>query len=134
MTKHEISSLYSFLCTITVYCIQFLIINIWLLQIILLLNCNTSTFLEHTAKYFNSITGGVQIPKMISSSDPKPSPQMHTNTHLDLRDGESYSGDDSRFSLLFSLLQPQAGRPTAQSDKTDRNQHMLTNVSCFLKH
>jgi hypothetical protein len=53
------------------------------------------------------------------------------NTHLDLRDGESYSGDESRLSLLLSLLQPQAGSPTAQSDKTNRNQHMLTNMSCY---
>lgn len=82
------------------------------------------------ATLLNSFVESVQIPRLPSPLHPKPLP----HTHLDLRDGESYSGDDSRLSLLFSLLQPQADRPTAQSDKTDRIQHMLTNMSCSIKH
>lgn len=84
----------------------------------------SSVHLKHAVKY-SDICGGVQVPNC-------PLPRIpNQNTHLDLRDGESYSGDESRLSLLLSLLQSQAGRPTAQSDKTNRNQHMLTNTSCY---
>jgi hypothetical protein len=82
------------------HCLLYIVYDYYLLKVDYTTSeFQTSVHLKHAVKYSDICCPLPRIPNQ--------------NTHLDLRDGESYSGDESRLSLLLSLLQSQVGRPTA---------------------